>query len=403
MPTINFTNTFNPNTRAKASEVNTNFQDINDWLLAGSIELAYLAPFDGELGWLIDGAASKAIHIDQQTNEESILLEQKALLGSTFSTFSIVDLVAQTTGKANFSIVASNPAHAVPLISLQTQGSGPILRTLTAASVIGLELTNSATEIKYNAAGGLDQVFAISGAAQLRIKTNTLELQDSTTIRFGTSNGPILSRVDSTAIGHSGNKIKFLSGPAITAIDSSTLQLGAESGTGAIRVVAPAGYVGIVPREGGVAFEGPGLTTGRFYPDSTGRAALVAQTDKALAVRDITNNVERPIVVSEPESGLGLRIVRGNINADGSVGVATPAGFIQTGIKTAIGKYQIFFNPPFTGGVTSTGIPTVTATLSARGFIHIDGVTSEQVVFHVFHVDGYFIDRTFSFIAIGRW
>lgn len=208
MPLITFTNTFASGTRAKASQVNQNFSDINTWLSAGSIEQSYLAAFTEDITWNISSPASQAIVVNQASNENSIEIAQSAVIAASRATIRLIDSAAQTSGLGNLSIQATNSSHAIPLVKLRSAGSGPYIKSSDSSDVMQWQVTKG-SGMEYDVASGSSHNFKINGTSAAILNATRLALSDSTELRFGSSNGPSFSRVSSTEINYDSDKIRF--------------------------------------------------------------------------------------------------------------------------------------------------------------------------------------------------
>ncbi len=117
-----------------------------------------------------------------------------------------------------------------------------------------------------------------------------------------------------------------------------------------------------------------------------GTTAPLAKLDVRGDIRMGPTGAQR--VASGPES---LRLVRGIINATGSIGAGS--GFTVT--RTALGRYLVTFTPSF------SAVPAVTATPTNPTRVQWTNLNSSSVELWVFNVNGLFVDDTFCMIAIG--
>lgn len=145
-----------------------------------------------------------------------------------------------------------------------------------------------------------------------------------------------------------------------------------------------------------------GGTNGAFFPNGAAGAALTGSLGtNALGVSDQAGN-NYPIVVSDALGAghQGMRIISGQVNANGTVGAGT--GFTVTKLS-GTGKYQVNFSTSF--AISSAF--TVVTPIYGSGFytypqVFSTGGASVEIHFISSNDDFSTLDSAFNFVSVGR-
>jgi len=122
MATLSVTNTFVAGTKAKASDVNTNFADIIAWA-SGNIQDDNFGIMQGTMTWDVN-SNEPAIAITSSSNQGAISIVQDSILASGYSVVKILDSVAETNTNGIMWITATNAGTTKPALLIDYAGSG---------------------------------------------------------------------------------------------------------------------------------------------------------------------------------------------------------------------------------------------------------------------------------------
>lgn len=171
--------TFVAGTKAKASEVNTNFGE--SAIAFTQIDDTNFSTFGGVVSWVI-ADSSQAIDIinSSTTASESLKIAYSGKLGANKSGLILNFTGVENTGNAGLDIDFSNAGTTIP--ALRLNNAGGILLEGGDSTDIGLRITDSGSgnDLTFDAINSRNFVLAVEGVSSLSFVTNGIKIGDST-------------------------------------------------------------------------------------------------------------------------------------------------------------------------------------------------------------------------------
>jgi hypothetical protein len=171
---------FTPGTKAKASQVNANFQEVRD-ILDGQLDETNLAQLQGPISWDLIG--NKAIVVANSGSSSPIDISQTGILSAGSATFEAVVEGAQTLGSGGLFINLTSPSSTIPVANLQSAGG--LILVAGDSATDGLEISDDSSDIHVDLINGRELLVDLEGTNVLLVNSAGMTLQGELDLASG--------------------------------------------------------------------------------------------------------------------------------------------------------------------------------------------------------------------------